>query len=130
MRCSLCRVYVNDPIQVGRIKLMRLESIVAALRVYPSGAHRFPAANRTGAKNDEITLARVRHFDRAPISQVFGTGGAIAGVSAETLTVTGSGTLAAKNVGNQGCDLLGLVGPGERHGGSRATTRSSAARMR
>ena len=58
-----------------------------------------------------INLNGTRAYDAGvdASAAVFETGGVIAGVSAETLTLSGSGTLAGKDVGNQAVTSLGSL---------------------
>ena len=58
-----------------------------------------------------INLNGIRTYDAGvdASAAIFGAGGVIAGVSAETLTLSGTGALAAKNVGNQAVTSLGSL---------------------
>ncbi|MDB6082216.1 MAG: filamentous hemagglutinin N-terminal protein, partial [Gammaproteobacteria bacterium] len=65
-----------------------------------------------------INLRGTRTYDAGASAgaAVFLTGGVVAGISAETLTLSGSGTLAGKNVGNEAVTSLGTLALGNGTG--------------
>ena len=80
------------------------------------------AASTTGAAYTVtpaiINLSATRTYDAATdaAASIFGSGGTVSGVNGQTLILSGSGTLAGKNVGSEAVVLARHLEPGQRHG--------------
>jgi trimeric autotransporter adhesin len=80
-----------------------------------AGNYTFNTAARTSASITpfvlDLTGSRVYDASTAAAGTLFGTNGVLQGVNGETLTLSGNGTLATKNVGSQvGFTATGLAG--------------------
>jgi hypothetical protein len=89
-----------------------------------AGNYSLSATTATGSgtiASAVINLSGARPYDAtmAANASVFGSGGTVSGVAGQLLTLTGSGTLAAKTVGNEAVTALGTLALG--NGGSGGT---------